>query len=58
MLNYRVISNNAVVVSSKYRIKLVSFEVASMCFEVTKLYALKIINKSMYIRRINDLLNS
>lgn len=58
MLNYRVINNDVVIVTSKYRVKLVSFEVASMCFEVTKLYALKIINKSMYIRRINDLLNS
>lgn len=58
MLNYRVINSDAVIVTSKYRVKLVSFEVASMCFEVTKLYALKIINKSMYMRRINEILNS
>ncbi len=58
MLNYRVISSDAVVVSSHYRVKLVSFEVASKCFEATKLYVLKRIDKALYIARINELLNS
>lgn len=56
MLNFRVVNSNAVVVSSKYRVKLVSFEVASMCFELTKLFALKRINSELYISRINELL--
>lgn len=56
MLNYRVISSDAVVVSSHYRVKLVGFEVASKCFEITKLYVLKRINKALYCKCINDLL--
>lgn len=56
MLNYRVISSDAVIVSSHYRVKLVTFEVASKCFELTKLYVLKRINKALYMRCISDLL--
>lgn len=56
MLNYTFIADNQVVVITKYRIKVVSFEVASQIFEVTKLYILKRINKALYEKCVNDLL--
>lgn len=56
MLNYTFIADNQVVVTTKYRIKVVSFEVAAQVFEVTKLYILKRINKSLYEKCVNDLL--
>lgn len=56
MLNYTFIADNQVVVTTKYRIKVVSFEVASQVFEVTKLYILKRINKALYEKCVNDLL--
>lgn len=56
MLNYTFIADNQVVVTTKYRIKVVSFEVAAQVFEVTKLYILKRINKALYIKCVNDLL--
>jgi hypothetical protein len=56
MLNYTFIADNKVVVTTKYRIKIVSFEVAAQLFELTKLYILKRINKALYEKCISDLL--
>lgn len=56
MLNYTFIADNQVIVITKYRIKIVSFEVAAQLFELTKLYILKRINKALYIKCVNDLL--
>ena len=56
MFKYTFIADNQVIVKTKYRIKVVSFETASAVFEVTKLYILKRINKALYEKCVNDLL--
>lgn len=56
MFNFTFIANNEVVISTKYRIKVVSFDTANAVFEITKLYILKRINKALYTKCINDLL--
>lgn len=57
MINIRVINADCVVVITKYRVKVVSFEVAAQLFELMKMRALKVINEKLYIKAMNDLVN-
>lgn len=56
MINIRVINEQCVIVSTKYRVKVVSFEVAAQLFEIMKMHALKRINNALYIKAMNDLI--
>lgn len=59
MINYQFLSDSRVIVSTKYRVKVVNFEVANAIFELSKLYILKrIYNKKLFERVINDLLDN
>lgn len=58
IVSMRVINSEQVVISTKYRIKVVSFEVAAQLFEIMKCAAIKNINKRLYIKALNDIVNS
>lgn len=57
MINIKVINADCVIVSTKYRVKVVSFEVAAQLFELMKRATLKNINKRLYIKALNDIVN-
>lgn len=57
MINIKVINADCVIVSTKYRVKVVSFEVAAQLFELIKCASLKNINKRLYIKALNDIVN-
>jgi len=54
----RVINAECVIISTKYRVKVVSFEIAAQLFELMKVQALKQYNKRLYIKALNDIVNS
>jgi hypothetical protein len=56
-INFNVINSDLVIVSTKYRIKAVTFAVATQLFEVIKLQAIKRINNKLYIKVLNDLID-
>lgn len=55
-INIRVINAECVIVSTKYRVKVVSFEVAAQLFEIMKMRALKVISAKLYIKAMNDII--
>lgn len=55
-INIRVINAECVIVSTKYRVKVVSFEVAAQLFELMKMRALKVISNKLYIKAMNDII--
>ena len=55
IVSIRVINAECVIVSTKYRIEVVSFEVAEQLFEVMKMRALKVISAKLYIKALNDI---
>jgi hypothetical protein len=55
-INIRVINADCVIVSTKYRVKVVSFEVAAQLFELMKMRALKAISAKLYIKAMNDII--
>ena len=57
MINIRVINSECVIISTKYRVKVVSFEIAEQLFELMKVQAIKNINKRLYIKALNDIIN-
>lgn len=57
MINIRVINSECVIISTKYRVKVISFEVAEQLFELMKVQAIKNINKRLYIKALNDIIN-
>ena len=57
MINIRVINAECVIISTKYRVKVISFEVAEQLFELMKVQAIKNINKRLYIKALNDIIN-
>lgn len=56
-INFRFISNSEqVVIINKCKIKLVSYDIASAIFELTKMRALKLINNAIYNKSVIDIL--
>ena len=56
IVSIRVVNAECVVISTKYRVKVVSFEVAAQLFELMKVQALKQYNKRLYIKALNDII--
>lgn len=56
IVSIRVVNAECVVISTKYRIKVVSFEVAEKLFELMKVQVLKQYNKRLYIKALNDII--
>ena len=57
MINIRVINSECVIISTKYRVKVTSFEVAEQLFELMKVQTIKQYNKRLYIKALNDIVN-
>lgn len=56
-INFRYISKcEQVVIVNKCKSKLVSYDIASAIFELTKMRALKLINNALYNKSVLDIL--
>lgn len=56
IVSMRFLNCEQVVISTKYRVKVVSREIAEQLFELMKMHALKAINAKLYIKAMNDII--